>query len=83
MKVKRIGFHNDLGGSETLEGSFEVIVDRWWEDDEIGARYLGRLVNAEDIERVRQAMITPFEPKKKFATGERFQVNWGQSDWER
>jgi hypothetical protein len=66
--ITSVGITNDQGGSSFLpEGSYRVRVTRAWDDDEIGGRAEGVLVDPADIETAREAGTTGFPVRQPLA----------------
>ncbi len=56
---------NDLGGTmDVPPGRYSVLVEKVWHDYECGWRATGQLINHRDVEKLRKAGATSYEPKK-------------------
>lgn len=64
MRVKKLSFDNDVGGTEYADGPFVVKVEESWQDDETGGRFKGRLISPVDVEKLRKQGTTKHGPKK-------------------
>jgi hypothetical protein len=58
-------FSNDRGGTVSVPpGQYIVLVERVWEDYEIGVRGAGKLVSKADLSLMRKLGTTQYEPKQ-------------------
>lgn len=61
----QVCFNNDLGGTDFVKGTFRVRVTKQWNDEETGWRFVGVLLDAKDIARLKKIGTTGHAPKGK------------------
>jgi hypothetical protein len=55
VRVNKISFQNDVGGTSSLAGNFQVKITKRWNDYEVGWRYVGELLGTTARRELQQA----------------------------